>query len=49
MRYVALPELLNPAERLGVDEAERFVLGVCQGELDVPGIAEALPRFAVQV
>ncbi|WP_432014772.1 type II toxin-antitoxin system death-on-curing family toxin [Streptomyces cucumeris] len=38
---------LNPD--FDVDEAERFVLSVCQGELDVPGIAEALPRFAVQV
>ncbi|MBL1118838.1 type II toxin-antitoxin system death-on-curing family toxin [Streptomyces sp. 110] len=28
-----------------VDEAERFVLGVCQGELDVPKIAEGLTRF----
>ena len=28
-----------------VDEAERFVLAVCQGELDVPKIAEALSRF----
>ncbi|MFF7654383.1 type II toxin-antitoxin system death-on-curing family toxin [Streptomyces sp. NPDC007983] len=32
-----------------VDEAERFVLGVCQGELDVPKIAEGLPGFAVQM
>jgi len=37
------------AEWLGVDEAERFVLGVCQGELDVPKIAEGLPGFAVRV
>ncbi|WP_055630655.1 type II toxin-antitoxin system death-on-curing family toxin [Streptomyces hirsutus] len=29
-----------------VDEAERFVLDVCQGELDVPKIASLLPRFA---
>ncbi|MBM9508824.1 type II toxin-antitoxin system death-on-curing family toxin [Actinacidiphila acididurans] len=29
-----------------VDEAEKFVLAVCQGQLDVPQIAEALPRFA---
>ncbi|MER7998562.1 MULTISPECIES: type II toxin-antitoxin system death-on-curing family toxin [unclassified Streptomyces] len=29
-----------------VDEAERFVLATCQGELDVPKIAESLPRFA---
>lgn len=29
-----------------VDEAERFVLAVCQGELDVPKIAEGLSRFA---
>lgn len=28
-----------------VDEAETFVLGVCQGLLDVPKIAETLPRF----
>ncbi|OPF82670.1 death-on-curing protein [Streptomyces antioxidans] len=28
-----------------VDGAERFVLGVCQGELDVPKIAEGLARF----
>ncbi|WP_262699852.1 MULTISPECIES: type II toxin-antitoxin system death-on-curing family toxin [Streptomyces] len=28
-----------------VDEAERFVLSVCQGELDVPKIAEGLTRF----
>ncbi|KUJ65046.1 death-on-curing protein [Streptomyces albus subsp. albus] len=31
-----------------VDKAERFVLSVCQGELDMPKIAEALPRFAVR-
>lgn len=30
----------------GVDEAEKFVLAVSQGHLDVPRIAEALPRFA---
>jgi death-on-curing protein len=29
-----------------VDEAERFVLAVCQGGLDMPKIAEELPRFA---
>ncbi|AWZ05130.1 MULTISPECIES: Fic family protein [unclassified Streptomyces] len=29
-----------------VDEAERFVLDVCQGSLDVPKIAAQLPRFA---
>ncbi|MFI8089986.1 type II toxin-antitoxin system death-on-curing family toxin [Streptomyces sp. NPDC086080] len=29
-----------------VDEAERFVLDVCQGALDVPKIASRLPRFA---
>ncbi|MEV6736845.1 type II toxin-antitoxin system death-on-curing family toxin [Streptomyces sp. NPDC001796] len=29
-----------------VDEAERFVLDVCQGALDVPKIAAQLPRFA---
>ncbi|MER6627231.1 Fic family protein [Streptomyces sp. NPDC000987] len=29
-----------------VDEAERFVLDVCQGALDVPKIAGQLPRFA---
>jgi death on curing protein len=29
-----------------VDEAEAFVLAVCQGHLDVPRIAETLPRFA---
>ncbi|MFI9104530.1 type II toxin-antitoxin system death-on-curing family toxin [Streptomyces fildesensis] len=28
-----------------VDEAETFVLNVCQGVLDVPKIAETLPRF----
>ncbi|NUH38558.1 Fic family protein [Streptomyces samsunensis] len=28
-----------------VDEAERFVLSVCQGELDVSKIAEGLTRF----
>jgi death-on-curing protein len=35
---------LDPA--LDVDEAERFVLDVCQGRLDVPRIAATLPRFA---
>ncbi|MFG2597712.1 type II toxin-antitoxin system death-on-curing family toxin [Streptomyces sp. NPDC048462] len=29
-----------------VDEAERFVLDVCQGGLDMPKIAEQLPGFA---
>lgn len=29
-----------------VDEAEEFVLDVCQGALDVPKIAAQLPRFA---
>ncbi|MFF3301428.1 type II toxin-antitoxin system death-on-curing family toxin [Streptomyces sp. NPDC002908] len=29
-----------------VDEAERFVLHVCQGALDMAKIAEQLPRFA---
>lgn len=29
-----------------VDEAEAFVLDVCQGALDVPKIAAQLPRFA---
>ncbi|PWS39986.1 death-on-curing protein [Streptomyces sp. ZEA17I] len=29
-----------------VDEAERFVLATCQGALDMPKIAEQLPRFA---
>ncbi|MBT2542502.1 Fic family protein [Streptomyces sp. ISL-44] len=29
-----------------VDEAERFVLDVCQGSLDVPKIAAQLPKFA---
>jgi death-on-curing protein len=29
-----------------VDEAEAFVLRVCQGQLDVPKIAEMLPQFA---
>ncbi|WSG58486.1 Fic family protein [Nocardia sp. NBC_01730] len=28
-----------------VDDAERFVLGVCQGELGVPAIAEHLAKF----
>lgn len=30
-----------------VDEAEKFVLDVCQGALDMPGIVERLPGFAV--
>lgn len=29
-----------------VDAAERFVLAVCQGVLDMPKIAEQLPVFA---
>lgn len=29
-----------------VNEAETFVLGVCQGTLDLPKIADTLPRFA---
>lgn len=29
-----------------VDEAERFVLDVCQGALDMPRIAERVPAFA---
>lgn len=29
-----------------VDAAEAFVFSTCQGQLDVPGIAETLPRFA---
>ena len=29
-----------------VDEAEQFVLNVCQGAWDVPKIAAQLPRFA---
>lgn len=29
-----------------VDDAERFVLDVCQGALDVPKTAAQLPRFA---
>ncbi|MFD5870427.1 MULTISPECIES: Fic family protein [unclassified Streptomyces] len=29
-----------------VDEAERFVLDTCQGVLDMPKIAEQLPKFA---
>ncbi|WP_411119765.1 type II toxin-antitoxin system death-on-curing family toxin [Streptomyces sp. 058-1L] len=32
--------------RFDVDEAERFVLAVCQGALDMPRIAEQLPGFA---
>ncbi|MBV9023327.1 MAG: Fic family protein [Streptomycetaceae bacterium] len=32
--------------RFDVDEAEAFVLDVRQGLLDLPKIAEALPRFA---
>ncbi|MFJ5833878.1 type II toxin-antitoxin system death-on-curing family toxin [Streptomyces sp. NPDC093089] len=35
---------LDPA--FDVDEAEAFVLDVCQGALDVPKIALRLPRFA---
>ncbi|MBD0708140.1 MULTISPECIES: type II toxin-antitoxin system death-on-curing family toxin [unclassified Streptomyces] len=35
---------LDPA--FDVDEAETFVLDVCQGALDVPKIAVQLPRFA---
>jgi death on curing protein len=34
---------LDPA--FDVDEAERFVLEVCQGECDVPKIAARLPEF----
>ncbi|MGW6602749.1 type II toxin-antitoxin system death-on-curing family toxin [Streptomyces sp. NPDC055036] len=30
-----------------VDEAEQFVLSVCQGQLEMPKIAELLPRFAL--
>ncbi|MFG2624878.1 type II toxin-antitoxin system death-on-curing family toxin [Streptomyces sp. NPDC048473] len=29
-----------------VEEAEKFVLDVCQGALDMPRTAERLPRFA---
>ncbi|GGV88676.1 toxin Doc [Streptomyces gelaticus] len=29
-----------------VDEAEKFVLDVCQGAIDMPRIAERLPGFA---
>ncbi|GAA2621780.1 type II toxin-antitoxin system death-on-curing family toxin [Streptomyces vastus] len=36
--------LLDPD--FDVDEAEAFVLDVCQGALDVPKIAAQLPRFA---
>jgi death-on-curing protein len=32
-------------EAFHVDEAERFVLAVCRGELDVPKIAEQLMTF----
>lgn len=32
--------------RFDVDEAERFVLDVCQGALDMPRIAEQLSGFA---
>ncbi|MET8500474.1 type II toxin-antitoxin system death-on-curing family toxin [Streptomyces microflavus] len=32
--------------RFDVDEAERFVLALCQGALDMPKIAEQLPGFA---
>ncbi|MCX4664133.1 type II toxin-antitoxin system death-on-curing family toxin [Streptomyces uncialis] len=35
---------LDPA--FDVDEAERFVLDVCQGALDVPKTAARLPLFA---
>ncbi|MFI9290114.1 type II toxin-antitoxin system death-on-curing family toxin [Streptomyces gardneri] len=35
---------LDPA--FDVDEAEMFVLDVCQGALDVPKTAARLPRFA---
>ncbi|MFJ7997252.1 type II toxin-antitoxin system death-on-curing family toxin [Streptomyces sp. NPDC096310] len=35
---------LNPD--FDVDEAERFVLSVCQGDLEMPKIAEVLSRFA---
>ncbi|MFB7610070.1 type II toxin-antitoxin system death-on-curing family toxin [Streptomyces gardneri] len=35
---------LDPA--FDVDEAEKFVLDVCQGALDLPEIAQHLPRFA---
>ncbi|MFR9750729.1 type II toxin-antitoxin system death-on-curing family toxin [Nocardia sp. 004] len=31
--------------RFDVDDAERFVLDVCQGVLDVPAIAERLMKF----
>ncbi|MCH0540515.1 Fic family protein [Streptomyces sp. MUM 203J] len=31
-----------------VDEAEQFVLDVCQGALDVPKIAAQLPRFSAR-
>ncbi len=33
-------------ETFDVDSAEAFVLGVCQGNLDVPSIAKELVRFA---
>ncbi|WP_030299937.1 type II toxin-antitoxin system death-on-curing family toxin [Streptomyces katrae] len=37
----------HPLDRaFDVDEAEQFVLDVCQGALDVPKIAAQLPRFA---
>ncbi|WP_367326435.1 hypothetical protein [Streptomyces sp. HUAS ZL42] len=39
-------ELLPLDPGFDVDEAERFVLDVCQGVLDVHGIAARLPRFA---
>ncbi|MFE9400218.1 type II toxin-antitoxin system death-on-curing family toxin [Streptomyces sp. NPDC006530] len=35
---------LNP--EFDVDDAEEFVLAVCQGMLDVPKVAERLPLFA---
>lgn len=34
---------LDPA--FGVDEAERFVLDICQGALDGPGTTARLPLF----
>ena len=37
----------NPLDaEFDVDEAETFVLDVCQGALDVPKTAARLPRFA---
>ena len=32
-------------EDFDVDKAEQFVLAVCQGQMDVPKIAEMLPAF----